>query len=205
MRRLAPLIIYSFLFAVLVYTGDSHGQRKRTLVWKPPPAPSPTPISDPANEYILGQSPDATPTPKPTDDFFADIPDAKPTPAPEWNVILEHTGVTFAYNTRRVTHPSPNIVRVWLKKRLSGNIRDEYLQRMGQHGYDYSGYIHTVSQEDFDCREFRRRDLYVVDYDRTGKRLFFANREADRSNKWVAVVPRSVAEYILNVVCKLKE
>lgn len=62
-----------------------------------------------------------------------------------------------------------------------------------------------MSQEEYDCKGLRQRDLYVVDYDGTGKSIYSVNYEADGSSKWRAVVPGSVAEYILNVVCQLKE
>lgn len=185
MRRFAPPIICLLVLFAAVYTHPGHTQnrRKTTQHAKSKPAPK-------ADENVLNLIPDETPT---------------PTPTPEWDLILAQSGATFAYNTRRVIQPVPNTIRVWLRKRLLGKARDEYVQAMGEIDFDYSGYAYTVSQEDYDCKGFRQRDLYVIDYDRSGKSIHSANYEADGSSKWRAVVPGSVAEYILNVVCHHKE
>jgi hypothetical protein len=186
MRRLAPPIICLLVFFA-AYTHPGHTQNRRNTTQRAKPKPTPKVDDD--------------------DDFWASIPDATPTPTPtpEWDLILAQSGATFAYNTRRVIHPAPDTVRVWLRKRLLGKTRDEYIQAMGEIDFDYSGYAYTVSQEDYDCKGFRQRDLYVIDYDRSGKSIHSANYEADGSSKWRAVVPGSVAEYILNVVCRHKE
>ena len=185
MRRFAPPIICLLVLFAAVYThpGQTQNRRKTTQRAKSKPTPK-------ADENVLDLIPDATPT---------------PTPTPEWNLILAQDGDTFAYNTRRIARPAPDTVRVWLRKRLLGKTRDEYIQAKGKIDFDYSGYAYTVSQEDYDCKGFRQRDLYVIDYDRSGKSIHSANYEADGSSTWRAVVPGSVAEYILNVVCRHKE
>jgi hypothetical protein len=188
MRKLTLPIICLTLFVALAfgYSGHGYTQGKRTIVAKPRPRPSPTPI------------------PTDDDDFFADIPDAKPTatPLPEWKYIgFASREVMIYYNTQRVSHPTPNILRVWIKMRPLGKARDKWIGKLDDDSHDYTDYAYTVSQEEYDCAGVRARLLQATDYTRGAEVIL----SSETPGNWHELVPGSIGEGVLKAVCSYKE
>src|SRR5215210_9003069 len=101
MRRLA-LLLCLLLFTTVAFSGQGDTQTK----------------TKPKASRARRTKP--TPTPAPTDDFFADLPEAQPEPPSEWELISFQDDVAHSYNIRRISRPSPNVVKVWIKRQLYG-------------------------------------------------------------------------------------
>lgn len=92
----------------------------------------------------------------------------------------------------------------------SGKARDEFLRtgfvrKLSSVGRDYTNYEYSLLLEEFDCTKSRWRKINGVDYDGTGKVIYFYNFELVGLDKWEDVIPGSIGEGFLVVVCSYKE
>lgn len=210
MRKFA-LLICLLLFASFVFNGrgdaqDNHPKSSRARRVKPAPTPkpddnvldllpdeTPTPLSDPTNEYIPGQIPRGTPSSTAT----------TPSAIPKWQYLFSDHDVAYAYNAYRVTHPAPNIVRLWVKRLRYGKAYEEYVEQMGRLSYNYSDYEDSVSLDEYDCGKLRYRILRTIDYRRGGDVIFSANYEENGTTRWKDILPDSVGERFVKIICGL--
>lgn len=69
----------------------------------------------------------------------------------------------------------------------------------------YCALKYSLLLEEFDCTKSRWRKINGADYDGTGKVIYFYNFELVGLDKWEDVIPGSIGEGFLAVVCSYKE
>ena len=116
-----------------------------------------------------------------------DIPDSEQ----DWRLATESdekpSGDSMAvyYNKRTLTHPSPGIVRVWVK----------YVDVMNNE----EQLSHNIALEEFECASQRNRILSATQYDAEGK--VKGGGSASRTPAWEYIIPDSVANGLFDIFC----
>lgn len=121
-----------------------------------------------------------------------------------WEIASVTKQIVFLYDPKSVRAISPTLRNVWMKyyiKNTPGSIEYE-LERRRKSGLRLEGYeafSHTASLMQFDCMQQRSRVTAYADYDAEGKTIQSAS---GMDGKWNDVVPDSIADHLMQAVCK---
>jgi hypothetical protein len=102
----------------------------------------------------------------------------------DWKQWIRIDGQVIYYDTKSITCPSKNIVRVWTK-------------------YDFdklSGLDYQLTLYEIDCKQRIARELSVSTYTKEGKLLTEGSKFILKD--WFLIEPESMAEVLLKKVCK---
>jgi hypothetical protein len=181
MKRVLPILL---CFSLLFSTALSQSHRRKKPIRKPQPAPIQQ--TKPTQEEITAQHP------------------------PDWVEITSikvdpDAPIKFFYSPRRITHPSPNSVRVWVKfiptnerarqSVIENRTYNESYKEEGSRA-DYSNYAYTRQLFEFDCEQRRERVLSNDDFDRDGEKV-----GGGVADIWFYVTPDSTIEKIMEAAC----
>jgi len=124
----------------------------------------------------------------------------------EWKHILTSGNFFLLYHPKRLTRTRSRTVKVWVKKipTFTGfeddKARKEYVETRKKNGLNVTGYekwSHTLTLYELKCSERKLRYLSTIDYDDDGKVLDSSESEI----RWSDVIPESIGEGILEVIC----
>lgn len=105
----------------------------------------------------------------------------------EWQKATDSQNAIYYFDAKRLRHVSETIRETWIKEEvLVASSRD---------------YASQITLQQFDCKEQKTRLLSVASYDFNGQPLV----SGDGNGKWVSLVPESVGEGLLIVVCAYKD
>jgi hypothetical protein len=105
-------------------------------------------------------------------------------------------GTMYYYDVTRVTQVSEEVVKFWGKAIPS----PEGLKRFVEIDPKFTKLDHVISLIEMNCKERRRRPLWVIFYDRNGVAIEDVEITLDKSD-WEIVLPGSVQETILDALC----
>jgi hypothetical protein len=196
MRRLAPLLLCLVVLFAAAYSRPGYTQNRRKTTTRA--KPKPTPISDEPDSFE--GLPRATPTPKSDENVLDLLPEETPEPPSEWELILFQNHIAYYYNTRRITRPTPGVVKVWLKWWRFKEQKKEYIRQMSGSGHDYKWYSYSLHLAEYDCKGFRWRLRSIIEYTIFDEAI----ESLEGSGEWVDIVPESIGESILEAVCREK-
>ena len=110
--------------------------------------------------------------------------------ASDWVFAVKGPDASMSYyNVRRFTEVSPQVIETWIETRFSGSLV----------GPDIA--TRRVTREQFKCNSLEERVLSAAYYNGDGKAIQTRDFESDGLVKWALVIPDSVGEEILSVVC----
>ena len=100
------------------------------------------------------------------------------------------------YDVESITHPSENIVRVWMKWVFT----EKYLiDLVRQEGEEYNALESEIVLYEYHCAEKKIRSLSMVVYSKDGG-VFL--KEDHQGLNWDLIVPESNGEILYKAVCK---
>lgn len=120
-----------------------------------------------------------------------------------WTYYGESIGGMYFFNSKNLSFPSKNIIRVWEKAIYTEKGKKQNLQEMKNKGLSakgYENYGHRKSLKEINCSTKMIRPLSFVDYSKDGNAL----ESFDFSNfsEWSNIVPDSIGEALYKEVCK---
>ena len=113
----------------------------------------------------------------------------------DWKLYGSNDKGEYYYDTRGITHPSKNIVRVWTRQNLT---EKGVLDMVGKFGKEYENLSHTISLWEINCSEQENRGLSLTHYDRKGSTIYSISSPSD----WNFIVPESITDSLYKEVCK---
>jgi len=120
-----------------------------------------------------------------------------------WTYYGESIGGMYFFNSKNLSSPSKNIIRVWEKAIYTEKGKKQNLQDMKDKGLSTKGYEnfeHSKSLMEINCSTKMLGLLSFVDYSKDGNVL----KSIDISNlsEWGNIVPGSRGETLYKEVCK---
>jgi hypothetical protein len=100
------------------------------------------------------------------------------------------------YDAQRITRPSKNIVRVWLRWDWT---EKSVLRFVGKFGREYENLSHSIMLNEINCAEKKIRTMSSHSYDNKGGAI---DSLSDPSSKWDFIVTETMGEKLYKEVCK---
>lgn len=115
----------------------------------------------------------------------------------DWKFYAQsEDGTKYYYDVTRVTQVSEEGVKFWGKAIPS----PEGLKRFAKIDPKFTKLDHLISLIEMNCKERRRRPLWVIFYDENGVAIEDIEMTLGKSD-WEIVLPGSVQETILDTLC----
>jgi hypothetical protein len=119
-----------------------------------------------------------------------------------WIYIGETEYGILYYDKMSVTNVSPNIIRVWTKRKLSKVNKDKIIQDRKYTKQPIEGWDKldiTMFLEEEDCANYTTKTIKMVDYDDEGKVL----SEYENPNPMInEIIPHTIGETLHRKVCQ---
>jgi len=122
----------------------------------------------------------------------------------EWPHVGSTRYSLVYYGAKTIKRTNGNVIRVWTKTTLkdrSDETKSEFLrsrQTQGLRIYGYENFSHSLELGEYHCTRSEGRLLSRVDYDVKGNVIDSASY---RNPPWDYIVPNSIGESILKVIC----
>jgi hypothetical protein len=115
----------------------------------------------------------------------------------DWKFYAQsEDGAKYYYDVTRVTQVSEGVLKFWGKAIPS----PEGLKRFAKIDPKFTKLDHVISLIEMNCKERRRRPLWVIFYDQNGGAIEDIEMTLGKSD-WEIVLPGSVQETILDALC----
>jgi hypothetical protein len=114
----------------------------------------------------------------------------------EWKLYDSNEDFLCYYDIESITHPSKNIVRVWVKWDFS---EKGVMYYMGKFGIKYMSLSHSINLPEINCLEKTIRSLSLTYYDNEGEVIYSFSSP---SSKWDFIPPETIGEILYKEVCK---
>ena len=113
----------------------------------------------------------------------------------DWKLYYRDDARIRYYDAERITRPSKNIVRVWIKFEYTDKGAIEMVKNYGK---KYENISQQIALEEINCLEKSWRNLSLTHYSKDGKVIFSGSHEG----QWNLIVSGSVGEFLYEAVCK---
>ena len=116
----------------------------------------------------------------------------------DWRLYSYNDKQKSYYDAQSITHPSKNIVRVWVKWNYTEKGVINTMGMMGKFGKKFENLSHLINLEEVDCVEKKSRNLSFTYYNKEGNSIV----SSDEPSEWNLIVPDSVDEDLYEEICK---
>ncbi len=99
------------------------------------------------------------------------------------------------FDTERVTRPTKNNVKVWIKFEYTDK---GVIEMVKNYGRKYENLSQQIAEEEINCSEKAWRNLSLTHYSKEGKVIFSGSHEG----QWNLIVSDSAGEALYEAVCK---
>jgi hypothetical protein len=105
----------------------------------------------------------------------------------------------FFYDIESISHPSKDIVRVWIKETFTGPGVRVTSRALGK---NYEDLDHSISQEELNCKDKVFRQLSLTLYGKGEESLYSSTNLVDEFHP---IRPDSINDDLYKAVCEQKE
>ncbi len=102
------------------------------------------------------------------------------------------------YNADRITRPSKNIVRVWVRWNFTEKGVKDMVRNVGE---KLEKLEYSISLNEINCAEKTNRLLSSLYYDNNGK-MIYSISSSKLPTEWLFIVPESNADNLYKKICK---
>ncbi len=114
----------------------------------------------------------------------------------DWKLFASNSEMgNFYYDVQRITHPSKDIVRVWVRLEYTEKGISRSVNELGEAVKNLS---YAIGLEEINCSGKRTRTLFFSHYSKEKTVLHTSSRDGE----WTDIVPDSNWEDLYKAVCK---
>ena len=113
----------------------------------------------------------------------------------DWKLYEDNELFTSDYDTQSITHPSKNIVRVWVRVFFNEKVIKERIE----FGEKYINVQYYITLIEYDCVERKRKFLTMTYYDKNAIPVESVNFE---KRGYDFIRPETPDEKLIEAVCK---
>ncbi len=113
----------------------------------------------------------------------------------DWRYLGKNEQGKSFYDTESITRPFKNVVRVLARWEYNQNGVSEIVKKLGK---KYEGINYTISVEEINCSDKKKRILSLTDYSKEGKIIF----SSSNGSEWENIIPGTYFESLYKAVCK---
>ncbi len=116
----------------------------------------------------------------------------------DWRLYDSNNLRKSYYNADNITHPSKDIVRVWVRWTFTEKGVMDMVRSVGN---KLEKLEYSISLNEINCREKTNRLLSSLYYDNNGK-MIYSLSSSKLPTEWLFVVPESNADNLYKKICK---
>ncbi len=113
----------------------------------------------------------------------------------DWKLFKKTEDAKFYYDKKDITHPTQNIVKVWIRQVYTDKGKMDMIKLVGPR---YESLSYSINSLEFDCGDKKVRFLSMAYYTKKGDVLDLENHP----DKWEPIPANSMFDALFKKVCK---